>query len=167
MKKRIIYTLLLLITVTSFLNAQVAIKNLRCEMLTNPQGIDVPKPRFSWQLESSQRNVVQISYQLIVSSSEQKLKLNDADIWNSGTINNSRSVLINYDGKALVSAKKYFWKVKVITNKGEATTTETAFFSTGLLHAADWKAKWIGYNKASAWDSITQWSRLSARYLRK
>ena len=167
MKKRITYTLLLVITSISFLNAQITVKNMRCEMLTNPQGIEVPKPRFSWQLESSQRNVVQVSYQLIVSSSEQKLKVNDGDIWNSGKINDSRSVLIKYDGKALVSAKKYFWKVRVITNKGEATATETAFFSTGLLKADDWKAKWIGYDKASPWDSVTQWSRLSARYLRK
>ena len=35
--------------------AQVTVKNLRCEMLTNPLGIDVQQPRFSWQLESKQR----------------------------------------------------------------------------------------------------------------
>jgi alpha-L-rhamnosidase len=37
----------------------------------------------------------------------------------------------------------------------------------GLLNDNDWKGKWIGYDKASSWDSITQWSRLSARYFRK
>jgi alpha-L-rhamnosidase len=147
--------------------AQVSVKNLRCEMLVNPLGIDAMQPRFSWQLESDQRNIVQQSYQLIVSSSEQKLKADEGDIWNSGTVNENRSLLIDYAGKKLESAKKYFWKVKVVMNKGIATGKETAFFSTGLLHAEDWKAKWIGYDKASAWDSITQWSRLSARYLRK
>jgi alpha-L-rhamnosidase len=167
MKKRITYTWLLLITATSFLNAQVTIKNLRCEMLANPLGIDAVQPRFSWQLESKQRNVLQISYQIIVSSSEQKLKAGDGDVWKSATINDSKSLLISYGGKQLQSATKYFWKVRVITNKGEAFGNENAFFSTGLLNAADWKAKWIGYDKASAWDSITQWSRLSARYLRK
>ncbi len=147
--------------------AQVVVKKLRCEMLTNPLGIDATQPRFSWQLESSQRNVTQQSYQIIVSSSEQKLKANDGDIWNSGAVNESKSLLIDYAGSALQSARKYFWKVKVITNKGVASTNETAFFSTGLFNVTDWKAKWIGYDKASAWDSITQWSRLSARYLRK
>lgn len=147
--------------------AQVTIKNLRCEMLTNPLGIDATQPRFSWQLESNERSVTQISYQIIISSSEQKLKINDGDVWNSGIINDSKSLLISYGGKKLQSATKYFWKVKVITNKGAANEEETAFFSTGLLNIQDWKAKWIGYDKASAWDSVTQWSRLSARYLRK
>jgi alpha-L-rhamnosidase len=148
-------------------SAQVTIKNLRCEMLVNPLGIDAVQPRFSWQLESKQRNVVQTSYQIIVSSSEQKLNVGDGDVWKSSIINDSKSLLISYGGTALQSATKYFWKVKVITNKGEAFSDKTAFFSTGLLNAGDWKAKWIGYDKASAWDSITQWSRLSARYLRK
>lgn len=148
-------------------NAQVTIKNLRCEMLTNPLGIDAQQPRFSWQLESSQRNIEQLSFQIFVSSSEQKLKANDGDIWNSGVVNDSKSLLISYAGEPLQSAKKYFWKVKVITNKGEVLSKETAFFSTGLLNESDWKARWIGYDKASVWDSITQWSRLSARYLRK
>lgn len=148
-------------------SAQVTIKNLRCEMLVNPLGIDMMQPRFSWQLESSKKNVVQTSFQIIVSSSEQKLNAGDGDLWKSGTINDSKSLLISYGGKPLQSATKYFWKVRVITNKGEAFTKEKAFFTTGLFKAEDWKAKWIGYDKASAWDSITQWSRLSARYLRK
>ncbi len=147
--------------------AQVTIKNLRCEMLVNPLGIDAVQPGFSWQLVSDKRNVVQTSYQIIVSSSEQKLKAGDGDVWKSATINDSKSLLVSYGGKPLKSATKYYWKVSVVTNKGEAFCNENAFFSTGLLNAGDWKAKWIGYDKASAWDSITQWSRLSARYLRK
>ncbi|MGC4102889.1 alpha-L-rhamnosidase [Ferruginibacter sp.] len=165
MKKTILHILCLLLIIST--QAQVNIKNLRCEMLDNPLGIDVPQPRFSWQLESNQRNVIQQSYQLIVSSSEDKLKAGEGDIWSSGVVNDSRSLLVSYSGKPLRSATKYFWKVKVITNKGEATPTATAFFSTGLLQATDWKGKWIGYDKASPWDSITTWSRLSARYLRK
>jgi alpha-L-rhamnosidase len=147
--------------------AQVIVTNPRCEMMTNPQGIDVLKPRFSWQLESTQRNVNQTSYEILVSSTEQKWYSNEGDIWNSGKINSSATHLISYAGKALQSSKKYFWKIRSITNKGEAMTNEPAFFSTGLLNKTDWKAKWIGYDKASPWDSITQWSRLSARYLRK
>ncbi|MBK6936897.1 MAG: family 78 glycoside hydrolase catalytic domain [Chitinophagaceae bacterium] len=146
--------------------AQVAITNLRCEMLKNPLGIDVLQPRLSWQLESKQRNVAQQSYQIIVSSSLQKLQANNADVWNSGVINSSQSAQVYYEGKALQSATTYYWKIRSITNKGTANSA-TAFFSTGLLNESDWNAKWIGYYKASVWDSISQWSRLSARYLRK
>jgi alpha-L-rhamnosidase len=164
--KQIILLIGFLLSIQQFY-AQVSVTNLRCEMLVNPLGIDIKDPRFSWQLNSDQRNVQQTAYQIIISSSEQKLNNDDGDVWNSGKQNSSQSIHINYAGKPLRSATKYFWKVKVFTNKGEALTTETAFFSTGLLNSDDWKAKWIGYDKTSPWDSITQWSRLSARYLRK
>jgi len=165
MLKKLLTILLLLGSM--IINAQLKVVNLRCEMLVNPLGIDIKDPRFNWQLESDQRNIQQTAYQIIVSSSEEKLNKDDADIWNSGKQNSSQSIHLNYAGKPLQSVTKYFWKVKVFTNKGEARSIETAFFSTGLLNTNDWKAKWIGYDKASSWDSITQWSRLSARYLRK
>ena len=147
--------------------SQVSVMNLRCEMLVNPLGIDIKEPRFSWQLNSDQRNVQQTAYQIIVSSSKEKLSNDDGDVWNSGKQNSSQSIHAVYAGKSLQTGTKYFWKVKVSTSKGEASSNETAFFSMGLLTTADWKAKWIGYDKASSWDSMTQWSRLSARYLRK
>ena len=164
-RRTLLYLMITLLNISAF--TQVKVTSLRCEMLTNPLGIDVAQPGFSWQLESKLRDVSQIGYQIIVSSSEQKLKYNIADIWNSGAITTGNSLLISYGGPPLQSSTKYFWKVKVITNKGPFDTEEVAFFTTGLLNTSDWKAKWIGYDKASPWDSITQWSRLSARYLRK
>ena len=149
------------------LNAQISIQNLRCEMLVNPLGIDIKEPRLSWQLNSSQRNVQQSAYEIIVSSSKEKLLKNDGDVWVSGKLNGTQSIHLKYAGKELQSGKEYFWKVKSFTNKGEAAWSEAASWSMGLLNKNDWKAKWIGYDKASPWDSITQWSRLSARYFRK
>jgi len=146
--------------------AQVSVQNLRCEMLVNPLGVDIKEPRFSWELISNLRNVQQTAYQIIVASSKENLNRNEGDIWNSNKQNLSQSIHVLYTGKPLQAATKYFWKVKVFTNKGDATSTGASFFSTGLSEN-DWKAKWIGYDKASPWDSITQWSRLSARYLRK
>lgn len=163
--KRITLLITALLLVTCML-AQVSITNLRCEQLKNPLGIDVEQPRFSWQLESKQRNVMQTSYQVIVSSSEQKLNAGQGDIWNSGAVNSSQSIQVAYAGEALRPGTKYFWKILVTTNKGKATGGGGNYFSTGL-DKETWKAKWIGYDKASPWDSITQWSRLSARYLRK
>ncbi|MEP6676739.1 MAG: family 78 glycoside hydrolase catalytic domain [Ferruginibacter sp.] len=166
MRITITFILVILSGLLQNLHAQVTVENLRCEMLSDPEGIDVSQPRFSWQLQSDQRNVTQVSYQLMISSTEEKLKANNADVWNSGKINSDQSLLVSYSGKKLQPASKYFWKVKVITNKAEAIEKQTAFFSTGLS-APDWKAKWIGYDRASSWDSITTFSRLSARYFRK
>ena len=160
-------TIIILFACLHELAAQVTVGNLRCEMRVNPLGIDVKHPRLSWQLQSDLRNVVQTSYQILVSSSAQILQQNEGDVWNSGVINSNQSLHVQYDGAALQPVKKYFWKVIVKTNKGIAQATQTAFFSTGFLNANEWKAKWIGYDKASVWDSMTQWSRLSARYLRK
>lgn len=163
--KKIITLLVLFISVQQ-LAAQVTVSNLRCEMLLNPLGIDVKQPRLSWQLQSNLRNVVQTSYQIIVSSSAQNLLQNKGDVWNSGAINSNQSLHVQYNGAELKRGKIYYWKVLIQTNKGKAVAAQTAYFSTGLTTEL-WKAKWIGYDKASAWDSITQWSRLSARYLRK
>jgi len=147
--------------------AQVTVQHLTCEMLRNPLGIDSRQPRLSWQLQSDLRNVQQEAFHIIVASSLEKLNNNEGDLWNSGKVQSSASVLVPYAGKPLQSTAQYFWKVKAYTNKGETNWSRPASWSMGLLNKSDWKAKWIGYDKASPWDSISQWSRLSARYLRK
>ncbi len=160
--------LLLLCAGTLQVSAQtIATNALQCEMLTNPQGIDVVKPRLSWKINANQRGVMQTAYQVIVASTPEKLVANNGDLWNSGKIASAQSIHVMYAGKPLTSRTACYWKVKVYTNKGEAGWSDPAQWSMGLLAAADWKAKWIGYDKASSWDSVTQFSRLSARYFRK
>lgn len=149
------------------IHAQVTIVNLRCEMLTNPLGVDVTDPHLSWELQSAQRNVQQTAYQLIVSTTSGKLEKNEGDMWNSGKVNSPGSVHIKYTGKPLQSGVKYFWKVLSYTNKGSKQWSAPSYWVMGLLNKVEWKARWIGYDKASPWDSITKWSRLSARYFRK
>lgn len=167
MKQRL--TLLSFIVVISFLevSGQVTVVNLRTELLNNPVGIDQREPRLSWELASSLFNVKQTHYQILVASTDDRLKKDEGDLWNSGKIASDQSVMINYAGKPLNSRQHCFWKVKIFTSKGNTSWSETAHWSMGLLNKSDWKAKWIGYDKGSSWDSITQFSRLSARYLRK
>lgn len=164
--KRIFVLLIGLLSVLS-MQAQVSVTDLRCEMLVNPLGIDVTQPRLSWQINSNQRNVQQQSYQLIVASSVEKLNQNIGDLWNSGTISSGQSVHVVYNGKTLQSKTTCYWKVKIVTNKGTSEWSKPAYFNIGLLNKDDWKGKWIGYDKASAWDSMVMHARLSARYLRK
>ena len=163
--KRVLMISMLLISVQ--LKAQLSITDLRCERLVDPAGIDMAMPHFSWIINSTQRNVTQTAYHIIISSSYEKLQLNEGDIWNSGNIRSDSSVQVLYTGKKLKSRTYCYWKVKVETNKGVSAWSETASFSIGLLNNTDWKAKWIGYDQASPWDSVSHYSRLSARYLRK
>src|SRR6188474_161727 len=128
--------ILLIISLLSFQQfyAQVSVRNLRCEMLIDPLGIDNKEPRLSWQLNSTQRNVQQTAYEIIVSSNKEKLAKNEGDIWASGKINSSQSIHIKYTGKGLESRKEYFWKIKSYTNKGETPWSEPAYWSMGLLN---------------------------------
>jgi alpha-L-rhamnosidase len=147
--------------------ADIALQKLRCEMLVNPQGIDATQPRLSWQLSSSGRNIRQAAYEVLVASSVAKLAANQGDLWTSGKVNSSESIMVRYQGKALKSGTACFWKVKVYTNNGDSNWSQPARWSMGLLLPADWKAKWIGWEKGFAWDSVSKFSRLSARYYRK
>lgn len=148
--------------------ASVFVEGLQTEQLTNPLGIDTTSPRFSWRIVSNERGVMQTSYHILIASSPEKLEKNDADIWDSGIVNSHISQWITYQGTPLLSNKRYYWKVKVDTNAGEAPWSETAHWGMGLLGENRWKGRWIGLERASLpGDNETQWSRLSARYLRK
>jgi alpha-L-rhamnosidase len=167
LKYRIGFILMLLLASVTAGNAQIRAQQLRCEMLNNPAGIDVLQPGLSWQINGAARNIQQTAYQVLVASSPEKLARQEADIWNSGKVFSDQSIHVAYKGKPLTSRTTCFWKVKLWTNKGETTWSEPANWSMGLLSPADWKAQWVGFDKAMPWDSVSQFSRLSARYFRK
>ncbi|MBE0655034.1 MAG: family 78 glycoside hydrolase catalytic domain [Bacteroidales bacterium] len=122
------------------------ITNLKCEYATNPIGLDIQSPRLSWQIDTEQRGVLQTSYQIIVSQSEQELSQNTGNFWNSGTVNSQNSTGIEYNGPELMSRQRYYWKVRVWTNSGEVSEwSEPAYFEMGLLKPGDWKSGWIAY----------------------
>lgn len=121
---------------------------LTVEYLTNPTGLDIEQPRFSWKLEPSDITAFgqkQTAYHILVSSSKKNLDKNQGDIWNTGWVLSDVMQLIEYKGKALESDKEYFWKIAVKDENGNPSKfSETATFSTGLFHDSEWTAKWIG-----------------------
>ncbi|HEY0272685.1 MAG TPA: family 78 glycoside hydrolase catalytic domain, partial [Chitinophaga sp.] len=142
---------------------------LRCEYAVEPQGIDITRPRLGWELQSTDRGVFQASYQIMVASSEQALRDDQPDLWDSQQVTSDQSLNIPYAGKPLASGMHCYWKVRVWTRDGHASGwSQPASWSMGLLQAGDWKAKWIGLDSAFAWDRPKDTAtRLSARYLRK
>ncbi len=130
----------------SFCYAQVSADGLLCENRTNPIGLDVSHPRFSWKLVADRRNEMQTAYRVEVSEHENF----NGHVWDSGKIVSDSSVFITYKGKPLVSDKKYYWRVRVWDNAGKASAWSLpAYWQTALFDVADWKAKWItpGYKE--------------------
>lgn len=140
------FFLLALLQLFSFsLFAQTRVVRLLCENRENPIGLDIAQPRFTWQLESSQRNVLQTAYELRVASNLSSLQAGKSLQWNSGKVASDQSVYVPYAGTALQSGKKYYWQVRVWDNTGKASAwSEPAFWQTAFLSPSDWKAQWIG-----------------------
>ena len=143
--------------------------NLKVENKTTPIGVDIKSPRFSWQMQSPQRGAMQTAYQILVATSEDKLTPETADMWNSDKTASDKSIQIYYEGKPLQSNTKYFWKVLVWDNNGKIHSGNVSYWHTGLFNESDWKAKWIGLDKAVGSDNAKTTFRrvLSARMLRK
>jgi alpha-L-rhamnosidase len=121
------------------------VTDLRSEYEKNPIGIDL-SPLLSWRLETDRRGVLQTAYRIIVSSSPEKLAVDNGDMWDSGKVDSSKSAGIPYNGKNLTGRQRYYWKVKVWPNTNAASEwSEPAFFEMGLLEQDDWKSGWIGY----------------------
>ena len=118
---------------------------LTCEYVTNPLGVDVTKPRFSWILKSEQRGQMQSAYQILVASSEAKLNANTGDKWDSGKVVSDQSVNVAYEGSGFTSGERCYWKVRCWDKDDNAGAySEPAVFEMGLLEESDWKGEWIG-----------------------
>jgi len=119
------------------------VSQLRCEYLENPLGIDVSRPRLSWILESDERGVRQEAFQVIVAGTVTGLSSGKGVLWNSGRLESDETLDVRYDGRALQSEERVFWKVIVWDQDGRKAESKAACWEMGLLQPGDWKARWI------------------------
>lgn len=125
--------------------------DLRCEYLSNPMGVDVTVPRFSWKLMAvpGVRNEYQTVYQIRAAGQRAWLDCAKADLWDSGWVASPDSVHIPYGGTALVSHQFVHWQVRIKNRFGKVSDwSEAARFSMGLLSDADWLGPWIRHPDA-------------------
>ncbi|CAG5082569.1 Rhamnosidase A [Thermobacillus xylanilyticus] len=120
--------------------ANLIVTDLTCEYRTNPLGIGVRRPRFSWKLEGGRRGILQQAYRLAVAAEDGDF---DRPIWDSGRVESGESVLVEYGGPELASRTKYVWRVKVWDDAGREAASEPAVFETTLLELSEWRASWI------------------------
>ncbi|MGV3613731.1 MAG: family 78 glycoside hydrolase catalytic domain [Fimbriimonas sp.] len=115
---------------------------LRTEYLTNPLGLDVPHPRLFWRLDTDARNARQSAYRILVASTEEKLKADQGDLWDTGRIESDETTHIRYEGAELKDLQRAHWKVMAWHGDGNPTPwSEPAFWESGL---SEWNSEWIG-----------------------
>ena len=107
------------------------VERLRTEAVKNPVGIDVEKPMFSWRMDAGdERGVKQTAYEIAVFSDAACTE----QVWTSGRVKSDRQIDVAYEGDKLQPSTRYYWTVTVWDNKGgESTSTEEAYFETGLM----------------------------------
>ena len=93
--------------------ASAVVTDLRCEYRVNPLGIDAAKPRLSWKLETGNlklRGIRQTAYQVLVASSENLLKKDQGDFWDSGKVTSDQSIQVEYADKVAPWLEKQIGK---------------------------------------------------------
>jgi alpha-L-rhamnosidase len=124
--------------------SEMTVKDLRCEYLENPLGIDQKVPRLSWKLESELRGQRQTAYRVLVASSLGLLEEDQGDLWDTGIVTSERTTHIEYAGSPLSSRALCFWKVRSWDRDRRKTEfSAPAFWSMGLLDQGDWSGTWI------------------------
>ena len=162
------YYLLIVVVLSLFTEvAASTLTELRVEMQENPVGIGTLIPRFSWQISTHKGGVMQKAYQIIVAETEKGLKNASSVMWQSDKVYSDQSVLVKYGGSPLESGKRYFWQVKVWTNKGEECISKIQHWDMALLKPSDWRGKWIGLDNERIPEDEHGRTTVPACYLRK
>ena len=110
--------------------------DLRTEYRENPIGLTDKAPRFSWKMESEEKDTLQTAYEIKVTDE------NGNVVWNSGKKASDQSVLISYEGEKLADEMLYKVEVSVADNHGNVEAIEGTF-ETGIFDNTEFIAKMI------------------------
>lgn len=76
------------------------------------------RPTLSWMIASNKSGTYQRKYRILMSSSLSDLSNNLGSFWDSGEVEDSNSVCVQYSGPELQPSTIYYWKVSIQDNKG-------------------------------------------------
>lgn len=138
------YILALILILSTSCTKGLTVYDLSCEHLNDPLAISTSQPRFSWKNKSNIQGMHQSAYQILVATDIDKLNENEADGWNSGKVESSSNVLVEYKGNSLESGQLMYWKVRTWDDQGNLSSwSSPARFGIGLNHKNDWLASYI------------------------
>jgi alpha-L-rhamnosidase len=121
----------------------VTVTQLETDAASAPLGMDNPKPRLSWQLESGGRGVLQTAYEVFVAESATTAAAGNGDVWDSGVAQSS-TPWVDYAGPALASRTRYYWAVRVWDEHHQpSAVSASSWFETAFMSPSEWTAMWI------------------------
>ena len=86
MKPRSLLFASFLLMLSAALLAQPSVKSLKVDYKSSPLGIDNPRPRLSWMIESDQMNTMQDSYEIRAALSVKDLAKGRNLLWETGKV---------------------------------------------------------------------------------
>ena len=112
------------------------------------------KPEFSWIVPKEA--VIQKAYQVLVSTTKEKIDNNIGDVWNSGNVRSNRSTNIEFGSEPLKSNTSYFWKVRVFDKDNRLSEySEPQQFTTGDFGDKLTSHNWFQIEKIKPVDLIS------------
>ncbi|MDX2432284.1 MAG: family 78 glycoside hydrolase catalytic domain, partial [Bacteroides sp.] len=163
MNYRSLFSASILLLFSLAMLAQPSVKSLKVDYLSSPLGIDNPRPRLSWMIESDRMNTMQDSYEVRTALSAKEVAKGKNLLWESGLVSSSKSNHVEYGGPPLKSFQRVYWQVKIKDNHGKSSKwSEAANWEMGFMPGTEWVGEWISPN----WEEDPKKSEPSP-YLRK
>jgi len=103
--------------------------DLRVEHQTEPLGLGIRRPRFSWTVDAPVTGF--------------ELEVRDGDLLlEHRRLGADEQVLVRYAGPELASDHRYTWRVRALADAGSGPWSD-ASFTTGILDPTEWTASWV------------------------
>ncbi len=130
---RIFLFTILLIPGIILAEEDLVLQNLKVEYKINPLGIDVMKPRLSWEIRSDKQNTMQTAYELRCSASESQIQKDENLIWKVKE-SSDQSIHVPYEGPDLQSRQRVYWQVRIWDNHGRVSDwSKASFLGNGFI----------------------------------
>ncbi|MFB5678881.1 family 78 glycoside hydrolase catalytic domain [Paenibacillus terreus] len=121
--------------------SKFTVSGLSVNYRKNPVGIDDLRPRLSWRISAETRGFVQNAYQVQVACDPD---FGSEIVWDSEKVESDRSVHIEYQGPALKSRTRYYFRIRVWDRQENVSAwSESGYWETTLLSVEEWQASWI------------------------
>ena len=88
---------------------RVDISDLRANNMVQPMGLEDQDLRLSWRLDSPERGLRQVSYEILAASSRELIEAGTPDMWWAGEFLTDKTFDVGWLGRPLLSRETVHW----------------------------------------------------------